>query len=166
MFKRFKKQKEINQLFQSIDIDHSGYIDEKEFISYFQSYFKLDSNDEKNSFYQELSLVFYLSDKDSLFTKKDNKISKKEFTNIYFAIPIKRGQSKRALIGEFLFNIIDDNKSGKINEKELKQFSKLLYENDDFNSNFLIELDKNGDGKIDLKEFLKWYCFVDKEENI
>ena len=47
MFKRFKKQKEINQLFQSIDIDHSGYIDEKEFISYFQSYFKLDSNDEK-----------------------------------------------------------------------------------------------------------------------
>ena len=113
-----------------------------------------------------MSLIFYLSDKDSLFTKKDNKISKKEFTNIYFAIPIKRGQSKRALIGEFLFNIIDDNKSGKINEKELKQFSKLLYENDDFNSNFLIELDKNGDGKIDLKEFLKWYCFVDKEENI
>lgn len=144
-----------SELFKKFDSDHNGIIDINEFTNFILNYF--DIVDESENYVKVLKAIFEMCDTESVFHRKDYVIDKKEFTKIYNAIPVKDGRSPKTLVGTFLFNVIDSNGSGKISKKEMSKFTDALGVNKEQAESFMIELDTNKDGKVDLKEFLNWY---------
>ena len=147
---------DLNQLFEEIDTDRNGGIDIQEFFEFLVRHFRM--GEEGDNYIRVFQSIFTMCDTETLFHKKDNLIDKKEFVRIYNAFPEKDSNlSMRGLIGTFLFNIIDENRSGKIS-KEMEKFTSTMDMDKEATKVFMKQLDLNGDGKIDKNEFLSWYC--------
>ena len=164
-----KKNKiECQVLFNAIDQKNDGIIDVKEFVSFFIYYFELEEN--RNQFKRTFKSIFKLCN-------KNNMIDRKQFKRVYDAFSKKNSYDKYVnknnedynekkiyQIGTFLFNVINQNHSGKINDKEMIKFCETLkVTKEKLIKQFIDELDDNKDGKIDLNEFLNWFqgCFND-----
>ena len=72
---------------------------------------------------------------------------------------------KRRTLATIAFNLVDKDHSGKISMKEMKTFMKQRGETS-FNivsEYYMNRLDEDGDGKISLDEFLKFYVIPDDD---
>ena len=145
------------ELFNKFDVDSNGTIEFHEFLEQIKIVFNIDKSD--NRFNNTFMSIFFMSDTSSLVKKKDNVIDKKEFKRIYNALPKRDDRPIEVIIADFLFNVIDDNQSGKINLKEMEFFSESIGLGKEHASGFIAQLEKTVmfDGKITKNDFINWY---------
>ena len=149
-------KQQIQEIFNQIDENNDQLINLSEFIIYCNNYFNTDPV-EVQQYICVFVVVYDLCKSKSLFNNKNEYLSIKEFRRIYSAFPPYTNQSKRARIGTFFFNIINEKRNGIISEKEMWKFTSLLGMKRKDNKEFINEIDSTGNGKIDLNEFLSWY---------
>ena len=152
-----KKSVVYKDLFNKFDLDGNGTIEFNEFLIHIKTVFSLEPTDKR--FDRTFMSIFYLSDTSSLVKKKDNVIDKKEFKKIADAIPVIDDKPIEEIIGCFLFNIIDDNFSGKINLKEMEMFTESIGLGKEHASGFITQIPKtdSDESKISKKDFVNWY---------
>ena len=147
---------DIDTLFKKIDTDQSGRIDINEFCDFMIEYYHVKPEDAGTI--KMIISIFKLCDTKTLFHRKDDHIDRKEFNRIYACIqPYDPAKTVKNQIGTFLFKAIDSNNSGNISSREMAKFTKALRIQKDNNAKFMMELDTNRDGRVDLGEFLAWF---------
>ena len=159
------EKKKIDQIFRQFDTDGSGEIDKDEFIAGMKHYFCLDNmgpeGDELNCIFE---VIFKFCDKSSFFHKRNGQLDKKEFEKIVLAFPKRQitTQNIAEILGETLFNIIDDNGNGYISRREMRSFCHKVNKKDDdpiemFKGVTFKEIDYNHDKNINKQEFSFWF---------
>ena len=160
---RLEIQKQvIRRIFEQFDTDGSGEIDKDEFIEGMKNYFQLDETPNPNEFNEIFEAIFKVSDKASIFRKRNGQLDIKEFTRIVLAFPENLVNSPQDIVAETLFNIIDENRNGSISKKEFQDFCYKvnrdkkdqleLFKNVDFSN-----VDFNSDGSVSKDEFILWF---------
>ena len=158
-----KEKERIRDIFNQFDTDHSDSIDKNEFLAGMKSYFNLTDMSYENEFDHIFVTIFNLADKASLFKKKDSKLDLKEFTKIIKSIPSEFNSesfstmSSRSIIGETLFNMIDDNGNGSISKSEFKKLCTYLNIDKKQSNSVFKEIDGDKSNSVGLQEFLNWF---------
>merc|ERR1712226_1814435 len=80
-----------------------------------------------------------------------------DFNDFYQIMEIKMGERDPKAEMEEAFRLFDDNNTGKISFKNLKRVCQEIGENinDEEMQEMIEEADRNGDGQVDLQEFLR-----------
>lgn len=139
------QQKQIDILqegFNGIDKDKNGTLDQSE-LAQFMSIAQIQP--------EFAPLAIKLVDSDN-----DNKISFKEF--LTFLDMINQLRTDPNAIYSRLFNLMDKDKSGCLDEHEVKDFLNFFSRakvSEEQVHQFISQADTNGDGKLTLKEILK-----------
>lgn len=105
------------ETFKCLDKDNSGYIELEEF----KNGLKLVYNIKDNSADDIIQDLFTFIDGYGLFNRKDHRLNKDEIRKIWQKIPAEPTKGKQGIC-ELLFDIIDSNKSGFIEESEFKVY--------------------------------------------
>lgn len=134
-----EENKELTDVFRSLDKNGDGRISRKELLTEYTKFMEEDqASDEVNRMMKEID------------TDKSGYIDYTEFLKA--ALDKKKNLSRDNL--RQAFNLFDKDKSGTISARELK----FVLENGATSSDgvwkeVLMDLDANGDGEIDIKEF-------------
>ncbi|ELP93543.1 hypothetical protein EIN_061080 [Entamoeba invadens IP1] len=153
-----------NKIFDDMDLDKNGTIDVDEFVFGMKKMMGVDTFADN-----EFKAIFSMCDGCSLFHKKDGKLSRKEFARVAKAIPNRssgydalseeeKEVSDKKRLGTFIFNIIDEDRSGNISLKELTKFVVALGKPKESAEKLMARVDKSKDKQISLDEFIDWYC--------
>ena len=111
------EEKSVDEVFDFIDLNKTGYIEKKEFYRGFKIIFKLEDNDCEDL----IEDIFRIADGKAKFSMKDGKLNKREFLRIFKRCPKPIVDSRKSLI-TIIFNLIDKNKNGKISKNEFKKY--------------------------------------------
>ena len=107
----------LSETFKCLDKDNSGYIELEEF----KNGLKLVYDIKDNSADDIIQDLFTFIDGYGLFNRKDHRLNKDEIRKIWQKIPSEPTKGKQGIC-ELLFDIIDTNKSGYIEEPEFKVY--------------------------------------------
>ena len=157
------EKQRIKEIFQSFDTDGSGDIDKNEFLEGMKGYFNLTNMSYANDFDHIFVTIFNLADKASLFRKKNGTLDVKEFTKVIKAIPSDFNPNdmtdinQQRIIGETLFNMIDDNGNQSISKSEFQKLCKYLNYDKKTTSSAYKTIDEDNSHSISLEEFLRWF---------
>lgn len=105
------------ETFKCLDKDNSGYIELEEF----KNGLKLVYDIKDNSADDIIQDLFTFIDGYGLFNRKDHRLNKDEIRKIWQKIPSEPTKGRQGIC-ELLFDIIDTNKSGYIEESEFKVY--------------------------------------------
>ena len=125
----------IKRVFDSFDTDKNGTIDRNEFINGLSMLFQIENLDTADTYKTFFNTIFNMCDKAGWFWRKDGVLDQKEFIKIADAIPLILTHDIKTNLGTMLFNIIDDDRSGQIERKEMANFLKYS----DFSKTVLAE---------------------------
>lgn len=159
-----ERKKRIDAVFDSFDSDHNGTIDKNEFINGMSVFCNMHNLRSRETYMKFFETIFNMCDSTTFlwfFTIKDGVISREEFTRIANAMPNPMSKDIIENIGKMMFNIIDKDHSGAIDKKEMKEFLKYSPFTKQKLGEFMLSLDDNGDGQIQLDEFMKWFRQLD-----
>lgn len=142
----FELQLKHQPFFDKIDTDRSRQITKTEFVAYFKKNDPVFANDTDN---QWLDFMFKLIDDDD-----SGKISPKEFIYFAEAYTTVKPKNDHDLI-QVIFKMMDEDGSGFIEAHEMGRVLRAFGQAPTKRNldAVLKEVDANGDGKIDLKEF-------------
>ena len=135
---------ELREIFDAIDTDHSGSISLNEFFTAISQIAKVDD-------IESLILFFKLADADGNGTLEFD-----EFEKMAHVLSGMQDGSNKSVFTA-LFKLIDADNSGSIDCKEIEKLCKAAGyapSGKDVDE-FVKALDTNGDGVIDLEEFLQ-----------
>ena len=155
-------KKRIKTIFDSFDTDHNGSIDKEEFVKGLSSLFNIENLDSAERYKKFFLTIFKMCDTRGWFIFwGDGTLDLGEFERVANAMPLQLTHDIKTNIGTMMFNIIDGDRSGFVDKKEMISFLK----NSEFSQikvgEFIRELDQNSDGKISREEFLYWFKNLD-----
>ena len=156
-----QRDKRIKAIFDSFDRDKNGTIELNEFIQGLSIFFNFENLPSAETYKRFFTTIFNMCDKGGFFKRKNSKLDIDEFTRIANAMPLQFQTDIKVNLAKMMFNIIDENSSGKISKKEVAKFLKCSDFPDIFVKEYIKDLDENGDGEIDFKEFYEWFRTVD-----
>lgn len=107
----------LSETFKCLDKDNSGYIELEEFKNGLKRVYDIKDNS-ADDIIQDL---FTFIDGYGLFNRKDHRLNKDEIRKIWQKIPAEPTKGRQGIC-ELLFDIIDSNKSGYIEESEFKVY--------------------------------------------
>ena len=155
---------------RNFDANKNGSIDAYEFGRGIKDLLKVPH--QESVFDMMITTIFNILDKSG----KDHCLSSKEFSKFIDAMPHdfvidrpvadKETHFNRVRLNllKLLFNVIDGNGSGKINQSEIKPFlaSFGITRRKDIKA-FMKSVDADGDGKINFEEFINWFTASQQE---
>ena len=135
----------------------------QQFVARCEEWFDISLDEEKEIYKQFFEFAFTMAD-DDWWTGNNEQLEQKEFIKISKAISIEKTSDMKTNIGTMMFNIIDVERNGYVTidndklfekraTKDLKQFFLKIGKGEQY----IKQLDKNGDNKISLVEFLIWF---------
>ena len=144
---------QLKEVFACLDVDNSGYIDHEEFLKGIKLVFKI-SNDSCNDLITD---VFNFIDGFGLFNARDHKLNKDELRKVWQCIP-SNPENTRESIAELLFNVIDSDRSGFIEQNEFRRYLKKVERSKLRGSESKRLFDKltTETGKISKEKFIKY----------
>eukprot|EP00941_MAST-03F_sp_MAST-3F-sp1_P005379 g5379.t1 len=164
-------EKEILRRFNRLDKDKNGYLDKQE-IKYLALLMGQKLSSKKKSLQRGTnhSLISLNEAIKQMDPNNDGKVEIGEFIKWYHRTnPIEPHHFHERV--RYLFNEIDTNGDGSLNEKELeillsrtgnasksKNFSAVYGKDSAAFKDAVSVMDPNGDGSVTLKEFMQWYC--------
>lgn len=146
------------ETFKCLDKDNSGYIE----LSEFKEGIKLIYGIADNSADNIINDIFKFIDGYGLFNSKDSRLNKDELRKIWKKIPENPTEGKEGIY-ELMFNIVDLNNSGFIEEDEFKVYLRRVEEtklkSKEIN-NLFVKL-QTEIGKIDKNKFIEYITKLD-----
>lgn len=143
----------LSETFKCLDKDNSGYIELEEF----KNGLKLVYDIKDNSADDIIQDLFTFIDGYGLFNRKDHRLNKDEIRKIWQKIPTEPTKGRQGIC-ELLFDIIDTNKSGYIEESEFKVYIRRV-ENAKLKSkeinNLFVKM-QTEIGKMSRKKFIEY----------
>ena len=142
----------INKIFENLDKDNSGYIDNDEFFEGLKTLFNF--NDEHRSMVDD---IFLFADGNGFFNSKDGKLNKKEFKKVVNKMPTSFENTKEA-IATLMFNLVDTDENGTIEKNEFETYIKRVDKNMKSKEikNLFQQLSSFGK-KIEKKDFIEYF---------
>ena len=144
---------QLNEVFICLDQDRSGYIELEEF----KKGIKLVYGITDNSADDLISDLFNFIDGFGLFNRKDHRLNKDEIRKVWQKIPPNPTKNKEGIC-ELIFDILDFNGSGYIEENEFKVYMRRV-ENTKLNSkelnNMFVKM-QTEIGKINKEKFIQY----------
>ena len=144
---------QLNEIFTCLDKDKSGYIELDEFKTGIKLIYGI-----KDNFSDELiNDLFTFIDGFGIFNRKDHRLNKDEVRKIWQKIPPNPSKGQQGIC-ELIFDIIDFNGSGFIEESEFKVYMRRV-ENTKLNSkelnNMFVKM-QTDIGKISKEKFVEY----------
>ena len=153
MSKQLSLNLQFQQEFRAIDVDGSGLITKKEFMNYYKTHKSFPKNTKRS-----VEWMFEVVDVDH-----SGKISFKEFA-IFAEAKSQIDFKDKRWFERMIFRMMDTDKSNAIDADELKRLVQLLGlpSGDGDVQQLLNEIDTDGNGVVDLDEFLAVFSFADE----